>query len=85
MKNQESQFLALSMTALGIVLTLSTWFSTTSVAAEIGIALTLNNSQIAWLTNAVQGGFVIGAMVSSLFALADIWPIKWLLSLGAGR
>ena len=83
MKNQKSQWLALSMTALGIVLTLSTWFSTTSVAGEISVALTLNNSQIAWLTNAVQGGFVIGAMISSLFALADIWPIKWLLSFGA--
>ncbi len=56
---------ALAMTSMAVVLTLSTWFSVTAVAPEISHALSLSLSQMSWLTNAVQGGFVIGALIAS--------------------
>ncbi len=74
---------ALGMTGVAVVLTLSTWFSATAVAPEIAYDLDLRTGQIAWLTNAVQAGFVVGALAASFFALADIWPMKRLLALGA--
>ena len=74
---------ALGMTGLAVVLTLSTWFSATAVATELGIELGLTVSQLVWLTNAVQAGFVMGALCASFFALADVFPMKTLLVLGA--
>lgn len=71
------------MTGLAVVLTLSTWFSATAVAPEIARDLLLSPGQTAWLTNAVQGGFVVGALIASFFALADVWPMRWLLAVGA--
>ena len=62
---------------------LSTWFSATAVAPEIARDLLLSPGQTAWLTNAVQGGFVVGALIASFFALADVWPMRWLLAVGA--
>lgn len=73
----------LIMVGLGTVLSLSTWFSATAVASNISRDLALNASQISWLTNAVQGGFVLGALVASLFALVDIWPMRKLLAISA--
>jgi len=37
--------------------------------------LDLTAVQAAWLTNAVQVGFVVGALGSSVLALADVWPL----------
>lgn len=74
---------ALAMTSLAVVLTLSTWFSVTAVAPEISRALSLSLAQMSWLTNAVQGGFVVGALTASFFALMDVWPMKRLLVIGA--
>jgi len=74
---------ALAGTGLAVVLTLSTWFSATAVADELGAELGLNVSELVWLTNAVQAGFVTGALFASFFALADVLPMKFLLALGA--
>ncbi len=71
------------MTGLAVVLTLSTWFSATAVAPQIAHDLDLQAGQTAWLTNAVQVGFVVGALTASFFAVADIWPMKRLLAVGA--
>jgi len=71
------------MTGLAVVLTLSTWFSATAVSSELAAELGLTASQRVWLINVVQAGFVIGALCVSFFALADVFPMKNLLVLGA--
>jgi len=73
----------LGMTGLAVVLTLSTWFSATAVSSELAAELGLTASQRVWLINVVQAGFVIGALCVSFFALADVFPMKNLLVLGA--
>lgn len=66
---------ALLLTGIGVVLSLMTWFSATAVLPELTTQLSLSPSQAAWLTNAVQLGFAIGALGSSILALGDIWPL----------
>ena len=81
---QARRWRVLAATGLAVVLTLSTWFSATAVAVEMGEDLGLKSSQLGWLTSAVQAGFVVGALCLSLFALTDVWPIRALLAVGAG-
>ncbi len=57
---------------LAVVLSLSSWFSATAVAPEMIRDLALGAGAGAWLTNAVQLGFVSGALLSSLVNLPDI-------------
>lgn len=57
---------------LAVVLSLSSWFSATAVAPEMIRGLSLQSGAGAWLTNAVQLGFVSGALLSSLINLPDI-------------
>ena len=56
---------SLVVTALALVLCLSTWFSATSVAPTLVSTLSLKEADEIWLTNAVQAGFVFGALLSS--------------------
>ena len=79
----DARWHALGMTGLAVVLTLSSWFSATAVATDLGGDLGMTVSQLVWLTNAVQAGFVMGALGASFFALADVFPMKTLLALGA--
>ncbi|MGE6739467.1 MFS transporter [Allorhizobium pseudoryzae] len=57
---------------LAVVLSLSSWFSATAVAPDMIRDLSLQPGAGAWLTNAVQLGFVTGALLSSLVNLPDI-------------
>lgn len=51
---------------------MSTWFSASAVIPQLRQAWDLSSSAAAWLTIAVQLGFVTGALVSSLLNLSDI-------------
>lgn len=63
---------ALSVLAVVLVLTMTTWFSTTAVLPQLQVSWDLSSNASAWLTIAVQLGFVGGALVSALLNLADI-------------
>jgi MFS family permease len=51
---------------------MSTWFSASAVIPQLRETWALSPTAAAWLTIAVQIGFVCGALVSSLLNLADI-------------
>ncbi len=71
---------ALALAGLAVVLSMTTWFSATAVVPELTRDWALGPSAAAWLTNGVQAGFVAGALVSSLLALADVWPLTRLMA-----
>jgi nitrate/nitrite transporter NarK len=52
--------------ALALVLSMSTWFSASAVVPQLRDEWGLGDGAAAWLTIAVQLGFVAGAVVSSL-------------------
>lgn len=58
------------------------WFSATAVTpalvAELGIT-----GDLAWLTMAVQAGFVVGTLATAAFSLADLLNARVLMCLGA--
>jgi MFS family permease len=58
------------------------WFSATAAAPAIAAELAIGASGTAWLTMAVQGGFVAGTLTSALLNLADMVPARRLFALG---
>ena len=65
---------ALAALALATLLGMSTWFSGTAVSGALRAEWQLSAGAAAWLTIAVQLGFVAGALVSALTNLVDVWP-----------
>ena len=61
------------------------WFSATAVLPSLQRAWGLSATGAAWLTAAVQLGFVVGALGSALTNLPDVLPPRrmlWLSALG---
>src|SRR5215204_3611177 len=63
---------ALALLAVTLVLSMTTWFSASAVIPQLRVQWDLSDSAAAWLTIAVQLGFVCGALVSSLLNLSDV-------------
>ncbi|WP_338550929.1 MFS transporter [Roseovarius phycicola] len=66
---------ALTLTGVAVLLSLMTWFSATAVLPELTSVHDLTAGQAAWLTNAVQLGFAVGALFASSLAVADVLPL----------
>lgn len=80
MTSAPKRWAQLGWAVVPVILTFSTWFSTAAVAPELTAAWRLTAPQSGWLTNAVQIGFVTGALASSLLALGDIWRLQRLMA-----
>ncbi len=65
------------------LLVLTLWFSASAVAPQLEQVWGLDSGQTAGLTIAVQIGFVIGAVTSAVFNVADIVPSRRLFVLSA--
>ena len=74
---------ALVRLALAMVLAMSTWFSASAVLGQLRVEWSLSVNQGAWLTIAVQLGFVVGALASAALNLADLVPARRLMLYGA--
>jgi MFS family permease len=71
-QTSRGRWLALALMATTLVLSMSTWFSASAVLPQLREMWNLSPGTSAWLTIAVQIGFVCGAIVSSLLNLPDI-------------
>lgn len=65
-----------------MLLGMTMWFSATAANAPIAAEFRLTPAATAWLTMAVQGGFVIGTLVSALLNLPDIINARRLFAIG---
>ena len=74
---------ALGLLALVLVLSMSTWFSATAVLPQLDRVFDLSSSAQAGLTIAVQVGFVVGALLSSLVNLPDVLSPQRVVSWGS--
>lgn len=80
------RWLALALLAAALVLSMTTWFSASAVVPQLRAEWGLSSSAAAWLTIAVQLGFVCGALVSSVLNLSDVASPQYVIlggSLGA--
>jgi MFS family permease len=72
----------LGLLAAGEFLGMTLWFSATAVTPALVAEFHLSTGQTAWLTMAVQGGFVAGTLVSALLNLADLLHARRLFAIG---
>src|SRR5919108_2729966 len=80
------QWIALGLLAAVLILSMTTWFSASAVLPALRSRWSLSGGEAAWLTIAVQLGFVGGALVSAVTNLPDQLPARRVLffaSLGA--
>ncbi len=73
---------ALALLAVAVVLGMSTWFSATAVVPQLRAEWALTPSAAAWLTIAVQLGFVAGALASSIANIADVYSSRTVILAG---
>ncbi|MFZ1427369.1 MAG: MFS transporter [Geminicoccaceae bacterium] len=73
----------LAILCTAIVLSMTTWFSATAVVPELTALFQLSSLAVSLLTIAVQVGFVLGAVGSSLVNLPDLAPLHVLMSVAA--
>jgi MFS family permease len=74
---------ALAVLSLALVLSMTTWFSATAVVPQLRDEWALGRSGAAWLTIAVQLGFVAGALLSSLGSVADVLSPRTVILVGS--
>jgi len=73
----------LAVLAVALVLAMSTWFSTAAVLPQLRTAWNLSSAAGAWLTIAVQLGFVVGAFFIAVTSLADRIEPRRLILIGS--
>ena len=69
--------------AVAELLAMGLWFAASAVAPALQAEWGISSGGAAWLTMAVQLGFVTGALLSALFNVPDIWPPRAVIATGA--
>jgi MFS family permease len=72
----------LALIALGEVLGMTLWFSATAAGPAIGAEYGMDVTARAWLTMAVQAGFVVGTLLTAVTSLADAINARRLFAAG---
>lgn len=72
----------LAWLSLAMFLGMTLWFSATAATSSIVGEFHLTPGEAAWLTMAVQGGFVAGTLVSAIFTLPDLVNPRRLFAAG---
>jgi MFS family permease len=80
----EGRWRMLALVGVAELLAMSLWFSASAVAPELTAQWELTPTESAWLTSAVQVGFVVGALGSAAFTLSDTVPARYLFAASAG-
>ena len=77
------RFTALALVSLAQLLAMGLWFGVSAVAPQIAAEWHLSESTTAWLTLAVQLGFVAGTLLSATLNLPDVIRPRTLFALCA--
>ena len=73
----------LALISLATVLSLTVWFSTNAIAPVLEVEREFTGSDIAWLTIAIQLGFVLGTLLIAFTNLADLMNTRTLFAISA--
>ncbi len=76
LRSSIEHWVALGLLAIVLVLSMTTWFSASAVLPTLRSRWSLSATGAAWLTIAVQLGFVCGAIVSAATNLPDQIPAR---------
>ena len=81
-RDPPGRWAALAVLSIACLLGMTPWFSASAVLPRLVEAWNLSSSAAAWLTIAVQLGFVAGAVGSAVLTLADVVRPRRLFLLG---
>jgi MFS family permease len=73
----------LSLLAITLTFSMSTWFSASAIIPQLRDEWVLSINTSAWLTIAVQLGFVMGAVLSSVFNISDLISPRHVIFIGS--
>ncbi|PBB65624.1 MFS transporter [Mesorhizobium sp. WSM4312] len=73
----------LAVICAGAFLPMTAWFSATAIAPQLTQVWGLSPAQGAWITGAVQVGFAVGALASSIAGLLDIVSLRKVIGISA--
>jgi MFS family permease len=79
----QQRWRALALLSIAELLGMSLWFSGSAVVPALSHEWNLSSSQVSWLANAVQFGFVAGTLLSATLNLADIITTRHLFAVCA--
>jgi len=82
-EQQRARWRTLTLLAITLIFLMSTWFSASAVLPQLKALWKISQGTSAWLTIAVQLGFVIGAVLSSLLNISDIFPVRYVILIGS--
>jgi MFS family permease len=74
---------ALLLLALAEFLAMSLWFAASAVSPQIAREWHLDAASTAWLTLAVQLGFVAGTLISAIFNIPDVFTTRHVFAASA--
>src|ERR687895_1212887 len=74
---------ALALLSTAELLGMALWFSGSAVVPALSLEWQLSPSQISWLANAVQLGFVAGTLISATLNLPDIIRTRHLFAVSS--
>ena len=78
-----SKWRALAVVGVAELFVMVLWFSASAVGPELASLWDLSDAETAWLTNAVQLGFVAGALLSATLTLTDTFQPRSVFALSA--
>ena len=73
----------LGIVSLAQFLGMTLWFSATAVTPLLNVQFNIPPAHAAWLTMAVQAGFVAGTLISAVSNIADVLNARVLMFIGA--
>lgn len=76
-------FVMLGLIAVVETLGMAAWFAGNAIAPELATRFGLSATDRAWLTSAVQLGFVAGTLIAAVTNLPDLLPNRWYLAVAA--
>jgi MFS family permease len=77
------RWISLGLLAAAVVAGMSTWFSASAVVPQLDVEWGLSSTAKAWLTIAVQLGFVTGAITSAILNVADLIQPRFVILMGS--
>lgn len=79
----EKKWRTILLLSLAELLAMGLWFSVSAVTPTLSTVWELNSGEIAWLSMAVTLGFVVGAFISALTNVSDIYRPRFVFAISA--
>ena len=83
MTDDSGRWRMLALVGVAELFAMTLWFSASAVGPELAALWSLSSAETAWLTNAVQLGFVVGALLSATLTIADTIRPRYLFASSA--